>query len=89
MRSLLVGRSADPEIQKLIEEIIATQDGIEKAFNIITIQFGPDTMLAAKVKMTPGQDIESAIAVINALERTLKERIPKLAWCFVEPDIAD
>jgi divalent metal cation (Fe/Co/Zn/Cd) transporter len=76
-------------VQELIEEIIVAQDGIEKIFNIITIQFGPDTMLAAKVKMTPGRDLESAIADINALERTLKERIPKLAWCFVEPDIAD
>jgi cation diffusion facilitator family transporter len=89
VRSLLVGRSADPQVQELIEEIIVAQDGIEKIFNIITIQFGPDTMLAAKVKLTPGKDLESAIADINALERTLKERIPKLAWCFVEPDIAD
>jgi cation diffusion facilitator family transporter len=89
VRSLLVGRSADPEIQALIDEIIAGQQGIEFAFNVITIQFGPDTMLAAKVKITPGVNIETAVASINALERTLKERIPKLAWCFVEPDVTD
>ena len=89
VRSLLVGRSADPEIQQLIDEIIAEQDGIEFAFNIITIQFGPDTMLAAKVKVDSGVDIETAVEHINALERTLKQRIPKLAWCFVEPDVAD
>ena len=35
VRSLLVGRSADPDI--------------EKVFNSITIQFGPDTMLASEV----------------------------------------
>jgi len=89
VRSLLVGRSADPEIQEMIEQVIAEQDGIEFAFNIITIQFGPDTMLAAKVKMTPGKDIEAAVADINALERTLKQRIPNLLWCFVEPDVTD
>jgi cation diffusion facilitator family transporter len=89
VRSLLVGRSADPMIQELIAEIVAAQDGVEKVFNIITIQFGPDTMLAAKIKMTPGMDIEAAVADINALERTLKERIPKLAWCFIEPDVED
>ncbi len=89
VRALLVGRSADPLIQELIEEVIVSQDGIEKILNIITIQFGPDTMLAAKVKLTPGKDIEAAIADINALERTLKERIPRLAWCFVEPDVTD
>ena len=89
VRSLLVGRSADPVIQEMIEQVIAEQDGIEFAFNIITIQFGPDTMLAAKVKMTPGKDIEAAVADINALERTLKQRIPNLLWCFVEPDVTD
>jgi cation diffusion facilitator family transporter len=89
VRSLLVGRSADPEIQELIETIIAEQDGIERVFNIITIQFGPDTMLAAKVKMQAGIDIESAVADINALERELKARIPQLAWCFIEPDVTD
>ena len=89
VRSLLVGRSADPEIQELIEATIAEHEGIERVFNIITIQFGPDTMLAAKVKLQAGIDIDSAVAEINALERTLKSRIPKLAWCFIEPDVTD
>ena len=89
IRSLLVGRSADPEIVALIETVIAEQTGIDHVFNIITIQFGPDTMLAVKVKITPGVDIETAVAHINALERELKQRIPKLAWCFVEPDVTD
>lgn len=89
VRSLLVGRSADPQIQKLIGEIVGAQPGIEKVFNIITIQFGPDTMLAAKVQMTPGTDIATAVTNINALERKLKDAIPKLAWCFIEPDVTD
>jgi divalent metal cation (Fe/Co/Zn/Cd) transporter len=89
VHSLLVGRSADPEIQEMIEAIITEHEGIEQVFNIITIQYGPDTMLAAKVKMQSGITIESAVAEINALERTLKSRIPKLAWCFIEPDVTD
>lgn len=89
VRSLLVGRSADPEIVALINTIIDAQAGIEEVFNVITIQFGPDTMLAAKLRMTPGTDIETAVASINALEKTLKERIPNLTWCFVEPDVSD
>jgi len=89
IRSLLVGRSADPEIEAEIEAIIAEQEGIQRVFNTITLQFGPDTMLAAKVKMQDGLDIETAVAHINALERKLKARIPKLAWCFIEPDVSD
>jgi cation diffusion facilitator family transporter len=89
IRSLLVGRSADPEIEAEIDAIIAAQEGIQYVFNTITLQFGPDTMLAAKVRMQDGLDIETAVAHINALERKLKERIPKLAWCFIEPDVTD
>ncbi|MDH3614580.1 MAG: cation diffusion facilitator family transporter [Gammaproteobacteria bacterium] len=89
IKSLLVGRSADPEIQEAIDAIIREQDGIEYVFNIITIQFGPDTMLAAKLKMQEGMTIEAAVTSINALERELKERIPKLKWSFIEPDVVD
>ncbi|MDH3532165.1 MAG: cation diffusion facilitator family transporter [Gammaproteobacteria bacterium] len=89
VRSLLVGRSADPEVQEAIDAIISGHPAIERVFNSITIQFGPDTMLALKVKMRAGIDIETAVREINALERALKARIPKLKWCFVEPDVAD
>ena len=89
IRSLLVGRSADPDIQEAIDAIIAEQEAIEFCFNTITIQFGPDTMLAAKIKMNPSLTIDEAVASINALERELKERIPKLKWCFIEPDVED
>ena len=89
IRSLLVGRSADPEIQAVIDAIIDEHESIEVCFNTITMQFGPDTMLAAKIKMRSGMDIDSAVRSINSLEKRLKEEIPNLEWCFVEPDIAD
>ena len=89
VKSLLVGRSADPEIQQAIDAIICEQEGIECMLNTITIQFGPDTMLAAKVKMDSALNINDAVASINSLERKLKARIPKLKWCFIEPDVAD
>jgi hypothetical protein len=30
-----------------------------------------------------------AVDQINALERRLKEAIPQLGWCFIEPDDED
>ena len=89
IRSLLVGRSADPDIQDAINEIIAEQEEIEFVFKTITVQFGPDTMLAAKIKMRSHMTIDDAVASINALERELKERVPNLKWCFIEPDVVD
>jgi cation diffusion facilitator family transporter len=89
VRSLLVGRSADPLIQDTIARIIGEDDDIEEVFNVITMQFGPDTLLAAKVRMSPGIDIATAVADINNLERRLKSEIPGLKWSFIEPDVAD
>lgn len=89
VRSLLVGRSADPQIQETIDEIIGGQEGIQRVFNTITVQFGPDTMLAAKVEMCSGMSIEAAVQHINEMERELKERVPNLKWVFIEPDVAD
>lgn len=89
VRSLLLGRSADPEIQAAIDGIIDEQDGIVSVFNTITIQFGPDTMLAAKVQLRNDMTVTEAVENINALERKLKERVPNLTWCFVEPDVRD
>ena len=89
VRSLLVGRSADPLIQEAIDKIIGQEPDIEKVFNTITMQFGPDTMLAAKIKMRSGMEIDAAVHSINALERRLKEEIPNLEWCFIEPDVVD
>jgi cation diffusion facilitator family transporter len=89
VRSLLVGRSADPMIQEAINEIISQQSDVEAVFNAITMQFGPDTVLAAKIKLKSGIDIDSAVADINELERQLKEKVPGLKWCFIEPDTTD
>jgi len=89
VRSLLVGRSADPEVQAAIDAVIQGHPAIEDVFNTITIQFGPDTMLALKIRLRSDVDITTAVHDINKLERELKERIPKLKWCFVEPDVTD
>jgi cation diffusion facilitator family transporter len=89
VRSLLVGRSADPMIQETISDIIRDDEHIEQIFNTITLQFGPDTLLAAKIKLKSGIDIDTAVADINRLERRLKAEIPGLKWCFIEPDVED
>lgn len=89
IKALLVGRSADPQIQAAIDDIINEQEGIERVFNTITVQYGPDTMLAAKIKLNENISVNTAVADINALERTLKQRIPGLRWLFIEPDVRD
>ena len=89
VQSLLVGRSADPLVQEAIDKVICEDEDIEQVFNSITMQMGPYTMLAAKIKLKSGIDIDTAVRDINDLESRLKEEIPNLKWCFIEPDIID
>ena len=53
------------------------------------MQMGPQVMLAIKVRMRPGLTLEAAVASLNALEKRIKTKFPEVAWCFVEPDVAD
>jgi hypothetical protein len=46
-------------------------------------------MLAIKVRMRAGISLDAAIERINALEVRIKAKFPEVAWCFVEPDVAD
>lgn len=89
VQSLLVGRSADPLIQEAIDKVIRDDEDIEHVFNTITMQMGPYTMLAAKIKLKSGIDIDTAVDDINKLEVRLKKEIPNLKWCFIEPDVID
>lgn len=89
VQSLLVGRSADPLVQEAIDKVILEDDDIEQVFNSITMQMGPYTMLAAKIKLKSGIDIDTAVDDINDLELRLKAEIPGLKWCFIEPDNVD
>jgi cation diffusion facilitator family transporter len=89
IKSLIVGRSAEPEVRERIDAILAADEHITRVFNTLTLQFGPKVMLAAKIAMRPGISIDHAIDHINALERRLRQAIPQLGWCFIEPDNED
>jgi divalent metal cation (Fe/Co/Zn/Cd) transporter len=89
IRGLIVGRSAEPELQAMINRITSDDPAIDRLLNTITIQVGPKVMLAAKILMRPGLTLEEAVARINALERRLKAEAPQIGWCFMEPDIED
>ena len=86
IKSLLVGKSAEPELQEQIDRVIAADPDIERVLNTITFQVGPKIMLAAKIRLRSGMTIDEAVEHINDLERTLRQAVPALGWCFVEPD---
>ena len=89
VRTLLIGKSAEPALERQIMELINRDPDIDELLNTITLQFGPKVLLAAKVRMSAGLSIEQAVDHINALERAIKECCPDVGWCFIEPDVTD
>jgi divalent metal cation (Fe/Co/Zn/Cd) transporter len=89
VKSLLIGRSADPDLVAAIEEAINGDDDIREVFHVITLQMGAKVMLAAKIRLREGLAVEAACEKINALETRIKERYPEIGWCFMEPDVRD
>jgi cation diffusion facilitator family transporter len=89
IRDLIIGKSAEPDLQADINRMIEGDPVIEHVFNIITFQVGPQVMLAAKVKVRPDLSIAEAVAHINSLEKRLKESHPEIGWSFIEPDLHD
>jgi cation diffusion facilitator family transporter len=89
IKGLIVGRSAEEDLQQGIRAEVAANAGIDDLLNAITLQLGPQVMLALKVRMHAGLSIEQAVDHLNQLERSIKAKFPEVAWCFVEPDVAD
>ena len=87
IKSLIVGSSAEPELVELIDSIINKDDHIDQLLNSITIQFGPDIILAAKLKMRAGISVEETVKQINELEVEIKKHVPSVKMCFMEPDV--
>ena len=89
IKGLIVGRSAEDDLQVALRAEVTASPEIETLLNAITMQLGPDVMLALKVRMRAGLTLDAAVEAINALEKRIKTKFPEVAWCFVEPDVAD
>jgi len=89
IKGLIVGRSAEEDLQEALRAEVDSDPNIDALLNAITLQMGPDVMLALKVKMCAGLSLDDAVAALNALERRIKTKFPEVTWIFVEPDVAD
>jgi len=89
VKGLIVGSSAEADFRQALRDDIAADPDIDELLNAIAMQLGPEVMIALKVRLKPGIPLETAVKQINALERRIKAKFPEVAWCFVEPDVAD
>jgi cation diffusion facilitator family transporter len=88
MKSMLLGESALPDVQKRISEAIAKTTGVDKLIHIRTLHVGPEELLvAAKVGVVPTENADDVAAAINAAEQAIREAEPTAKHIYLEPDI--
>lgn len=88
IKGLLIGQSADPEVEMRMREFLARQADVEKVFRMLTLQLGASLMVALKLKMRAMTAAE-LVQRINETERALRAEFPEIQWLFVEPDVTD
>ncbi|WP_047449320.1 cation diffusion facilitator family transporter [Alistipes sp. ZOR0009] len=89
IKSLLIGQSAEGKAREDIRAFLEARTEVEQVFNLITLQLGPQVMVAVKAKMAKVHSAEELIANINACEAALRQEFPNIHWLFFEPDIKD
>jgi cation diffusion facilitator family transporter len=87
--SLMIGQSAEPRVRKAIGDFVRAQPDVEHVFNLITLQLGPDVMVATKAQMRGELSAVELIQAINRVEAAMKKQFPEIRWSFFEPDVAD
>ncbi|HQW81618.1 MAG TPA: cation diffusion facilitator family transporter [Pseudomonadota bacterium] len=89
VKALLIGQSADPQLDRKLITLIEQQPEVKRVFNLITLQLGNDVMLAAKIELADNGRMEDACAAINRVEVVVRRQHPQIRFSFVEPDISD
>ncbi len=57
--------------------------------NLITLQLGPDVMVAVKAGMAETGSARRLVADVNRCERDLRGAFPEIRWLLFEPDVAE
>lgn len=89
VHDLLIGQSVEPETKAAIFEFLNGRPEIVRVFNLLTLQLGPDVMVAIKAEMSRDLATKGIVEAINTVEEALKQKFPDVKWCFFEPDVAD
>jgi cation diffusion facilitator family transporter len=91
MRSLLLGESAQPDLQRRIESEFGQSAGVRRVIHVLTQHLGPDELLvAAKLEFDPGLTVPQLVDAINASERRVRAVDGAgRARIYVEPDIGE
>ncbi|MGH8030172.1 MAG: cation diffusion facilitator family transporter [Arenimonas sp.] len=86
VKGLLIGQSVAPEQREAIRAWLQARPEIREVFNVITLQLGPDVLVAVQARMDGEMRTDALVASINVIEAELRRTFPDVKWSFFEPD---
>ncbi|HEU5043730.1 MAG TPA: cation diffusion facilitator family transporter [Nocardioidaceae bacterium] len=87
-KSLLLGESARPEVERRIREALEATPGVERVIHLRTLHLGPDELLvAAKTGVSREASAVDVARGIDAAERAIRSAEPLATLIYIEPDI--
>jgi cation diffusion facilitator family transporter len=89
VKALLIGQGIEPRRRAELLAFLNARTEVTEVLNLITLQMGPDVMVAVKARMQPATSDRALIDAINTVEAAMKAEFDDVRWSFFEPDITD
>ena len=89
VKALLIGQGVEPRRRDELMAFLKSRPEVAEVLNLITLQMGPDVMVAVKARMQPVASDRALIDAINIVEAAMKVEFDDVRWSFFEPDIAN
>jgi len=84
-KGLLVGEGADPTTLEAIRELVEADPQVMRMDAPLTMHFGPQTvLLVMDLQFTPALSAAEIEAVVDRLERTIREQFPEIKRIYIE-----
>lgn len=89
VKALLIGQGVEPRTKEAMLKLLNEREEVKQVYNLLTLQLGPDVMVAVKAEMGRYLSPRDLIEDINRVEAALRAQFPEVRWCFFEPDFKD
>ena len=89
VKALLIGQGMEPRRRDELLAFLDARPEVAEVLNLLTLQMGPDVMVAVKARMQPTAGEHHLIEAINTVEAAMKAEFGDVRWSFFEPDFAD
>lgn len=89
VKALLIGQGVEKHVKEEMQKFLLERTEIDELYSFLSLQMGPDAMIAVKARMRPTGSENELINAINRVERDFRQTFPLTTWLFFEPDNSD